>query len=145
MLELPHAFVGITIVYLIPNPLISLPLCLLSHFIFDSYPHWNPFLIQKGKNKGKYSTYSKAVIATDFFLSIITIMYYGAQNPISALGAMLAISPDLLFIPKVIFKRQFKLIDQFNQFLVPFHFDLKFPYGLLSQLLVILICLIILH
>lgn len=145
MLELPHAFVGITIVYLIPNPLISLPLCLLSHFIFDSYPHWNPLLIQKGKNKGKYTNSSKAVIATDFFLSLITIAHYGLLNPLYALGAMLAISPDLLFIPKVIFKRQFKLIDKFNQFLVPFHYDLKFPYGLLSQILIIVICLIILN
>lgn len=145
MLELPHAFVGITIVYLIPNPLISLPLCLLSHFIFDSYPHWNPLQIKSGKNKGKFTPASKVVIASDFFLSLGTIFYYGFQNPLYAIGAMLAISPDLLFIPKVIFKKEFKLIDRFNKFIIPFHYDLKFPYGLLTQLLVILICLIILN
>ncbi len=41
MLSTPHILVGGAIVKFIPNPLISLPLAFLSHFLFDFIPHWD--------------------------------------------------------------------------------------------------------
>jgi len=41
MLSTPHILIGSAIVKIIPNPLISLPLAFLSHFLFDFMPHWD--------------------------------------------------------------------------------------------------------
>ena len=41
MLSTPHILVGGAIVKIIPNPIISLPLAILSHFLFDFIPHWD--------------------------------------------------------------------------------------------------------
>jgi hypothetical protein len=35
-----HMATGMAIVTIIPNPLISIPIAVLSHFLFDLYPEW---------------------------------------------------------------------------------------------------------
>jgi len=41
MLSTPHILVGSAIINIIPNPLISLPIAFLSHFLLDFMPHWD--------------------------------------------------------------------------------------------------------
>jgi F0F1-type ATP synthase assembly protein I len=47
MLYLPHFLTGATILKLAPNPIVGLPLALLSHFILDLTPH-NDFDLRPG-------------------------------------------------------------------------------------------------
>ena len=69
MLELPHTVIGATIASKIPNPLISLPLAFLSHFVLDLVPHWNPDLYTEAKNN-HISPRSKLIILGDVLLSL---------------------------------------------------------------------------
>jgi len=70
MLELPHAIIGATIASKIPNPLISLPLAFLSHFLVDLIPHWNPSLYTEMEKENKPSNASKKIIILDVILSL---------------------------------------------------------------------------
>jgi len=70
MLELPHTVVGATIATKIPNPLISLPLAFLSHFLLDLIPHWNPSLYSETKKFGKPTQRSTQFVVLDTILSL---------------------------------------------------------------------------
>jgi len=70
MLELPHTLVGATIATKIPNPLISIPLAFLSHFVLDLIPHWNPSLYSETKKFGKPTRQSSRIVAVDTILSL---------------------------------------------------------------------------
>lgn len=44
MLITPHALTGAAITVLVPNPLVSVPLAIGSHFVLDMIPHWQETL-----------------------------------------------------------------------------------------------------
>lgn len=71
MLELPHTMVGAAIATKIPNPFISLPLALASHFLLDLVPHWNPSLYTETQKHGRPAKKSTRIIFFDASLSLI--------------------------------------------------------------------------
>lgn len=102
MLELPHTLVGAAIATVIPNPLISLPLALLSHFITDYVPHWNPHLNTELKTLGEVSTRSKVIVMADAGLALMIGTYIAARSNnfiVVMLACFLAVAPDVAEIP----------------------------------------------
>lgn len=69
MLYTPHAITGATIAYFIPNPFIAFILSLLSHFLFDVFPHSNPNPI-KSKGIGNF-----IIILEILFGTIVLFLY----------------------------------------------------------------------
>ena len=70
MLETPHVAVGAAIASQIPNPLISLPLALASHFILEKIPHWNPHLNTETEKYGRPTLKSTLITAVDSTLAL---------------------------------------------------------------------------
>lgn len=102
MLELPHTLVGAAIATAIPNPLISLPLALASHFITDYIPHWNPHINTELKTTGEISTRSKIIIMADASLALTVGTYLAATRGnfvVIMLACFLAVAPDVAEIP----------------------------------------------
>lgn len=102
MLELPHTLVGAAIATVIPNPLISLPLSLFSHFITDYVPHWNPHLNTELKTLGKVSTRSKVIVMADAGLALMIGTYIATRSNnfiVVMLACFLAVAPDVAEIP----------------------------------------------
>ena len=113
MLETPHILVGVTIATFIPNPLVSLPLSLLSHFVLDLIPHWNPLIHTELSNNGNVSLQSMAILGTDIVLSLITMNFfvYRAWPNVGYsltifMACLLAILPDLLQVPFYFFNKE---------------------------------------
>lgn len=145
MLELPHAMVGAAIVTLIPNPLISLPLALASHFITDYVPHWNPHLSIEKKTLGHYKTESVVLIIIDCFLALTIgalIAFQSSNFGVVIAGCFLAVLPDVIEIPHFFLNLKIGWIEKLLHFQRNHQWNVPIVWGMLSQILVITICLL---
>jgi len=103
MLELPHTLVGITLAVKLGNPLIALPLSLISHFVVDLIPHWNPSLYTEMKKYGQPTKKTTLIIIFDVLLSLSFGFWIASRflpdytkTVIILLAAFLAVFPDVI-------------------------------------------------
>ncbi len=145
MLELPHTLVGAAIATAIPNPFISLPLALASHFITDYIPHWNPHINTELKTTGRISTRSKVIIMLDAGLALMLGTYIAATSGnffIIMAACFLAVAPDVAEIPYYFLGMKHvpwirKLID----FQRSHQWNVKPVWGIVSQVIVTVVSL----
>ncbi len=92
-----HVLTGVLIVSVIHNPLIALPLALLSHFALDALPHYGNPLVGTGTTK------FNLILGTDIYLALacfgLLILLQPAHLWLLVLGGVLAASPDLMWLP----------------------------------------------
>jgi len=148
MLELPHTLVGAAIVTAIPDPRISLPLALVSHFITDYVPHWNPHIHTELKKTGKISPVSKAILFLDSGGALLLGTYIASQAlpdlnrfAVIMLACFLAVAPDVLEIPYYIFKSDSPWIKKLIAFQRAHQWNVPVFWGILAQILVVFLCL----
>lgn len=139
MLETPHALVGMALVTLIPNPLISLPLVVLSHFVVDMLPHWN-------WEPDARPLSLLGIVLDLILLEILTVYFitYSSQPLILAAGSFLAILPDLLQVPYRFFGNNNTLTRSLVRFQKSLQNKVSVLPGILTQILLAAICLLIL-
>jgi hypothetical protein len=96
-----HALTGATIGLLSGEPLLAIPLALVSHFICDALPH---FGIEENQKRWLRSNVFRNYLITDSLACIGLVGVLAALQPVNwqlaALCAFLATSPDFLWIPK---------------------------------------------
>src|SRR5437868_12727087 len=70
-----HALVGTVIAAKVGDPLLAIPLALLSHLILDMIPHWD--VLTTRKEKGKIRTFIDVCIdgIAALFLSLLLITF----------------------------------------------------------------------
>lgn len=145
MLEFPHVLVGAAIATAIPDPRISLPLALASHFITDYIPHWNPHLNTELKTAGKISTRSKIIVMADAGLALMAGTYIAAQSghfTTVILACFLAVAPDVAEIPYYFLGlKNISWIRKLIDYQRAHQWNVKPFWGLLSQLIVIVVAL----
>ena len=91
MLSTPHIMIGAAIVKLIPNPIISIPLAFLIHFLFDAIPHWDFSVSFTPKSLFKVFIDYSIGIGLIFFLSL------GDKNQLIIIfGGIAATAPDII-------------------------------------------------
>lgn len=151
MLTFPHVVAATAIVKLIPNPLISLPLALASHFFLDFViPHWNPHLYTEYKKNGKISKKSITIIFIDgllaFFLCLYILLYYWPSIQdivVYAAAIFLATLPDTIEIPYYFLKCKSQLLKKYVNFEHKHQANSCFTWGMITQLIVVVFCLLI--
>ena len=151
MLTFPHVVIAAAIVKLIPNPLISLPLALASHFFLDFVtPHWNPHLYTEYKKSGKISKNSLKVILIDgllaFFLCLYIFLYYWPNIQEIALYAaaiFLATLPDTIEIPYYFFKCKSKWLKKYVNFEHKHQSNSSLVWGMTTQIITVILGLLI--
>src|SRR5690554_6365101 len=103
MLSLAHTATGALIATKIPNPLISVPLILASHYLQDAILHWDVGTGLSNGTRKKKDAFNYELI--DLALSFIFI-YFFFQQPSSTLnysawlGAFVSLIPDFLEAPR---------------------------------------------
>ena len=119
MLETPHVAFGAVIAKAIPNPLISVPLALASHFLLDVTPHWNPHLNTEIKKYGKLTNNTLLVIGLDLASSVLlTGFFLKSSLPDSTLFlnillcSVASVLPDAVEGPYFIFGWKNKIVDK---------------------------------
>jgi len=145
MLETPHVAFGAVIAKAIPNPLISVPLALASHFLLDVTPHWNPHLNTEIKKYGKLTNNTLLVIGLDLASSVLlTGFFLKSSLPDSTLFlnillcSVASVLPDAVEGPYFIFGWKNKIVDKWIKFQKSIQVDANLFWGLLTQVLVVL-------
>lgn len=148
MLELPHTLVGAAIATAIPNPAVSLPLALASHFLTDYVPHWNPHINTELKTRGKISTRSKTIILIDATTALILGTYIAAtsNNFVTLmLACFLAVLPDVAEIPYYFLDMKVGWIERLITYQRTHQWNVKPIYGVLVQLGVVIAALAVIY
>lgn len=140
MLEIPHVIVGITINTIIPNPIISSPLILLSHFTLDKIPHWNP----------KPTRASIPILVFDMLLAVLVSGFFAYRllpdiwrSITILLSCLLSILPDIVQIPYYFLNLRPNILKRFVKFQTLHQEHVSFKKGILSQVLITIIGLIL--
>ncbi len=141
MLYTPHFLVGAAILKLVPNPVIGLPLVLLSHFALDMTPH-NDFEIKPGASlksilskKNKQRNFMLVVMSLDAILMIFSFLWIllSKNNYWLLAGGVAGISPDALEQSLLLFGKQIPGL-QYN-----FQWRVSAKYGFIGYPIVSLI------
>ena len=145
MLSTPHLLVGATIVKTIPNPLISLPLAFLSHFVFDRIPHWD------GSPRAPFNKKTTLGIVLDYLVgvSLVYLSTSGLENQyLIWFGAFLATLPDFIlgtYRHYTSYFEKYAFIAIPNRFHMGIQRNVSFWPGLVITLATSTVCLIILN
>ena len=149
MLETPHVVIGAAIASKIPNPFISIPLAIGSHFLLEQIPHWNPHLNTELKKFGKVSKTSNIIITADVLLSLTLGGLIAFQKypditwvVVILLASFGSVLPDLLEAPYFYFKSKSPLLLKWINIQKKLQSDTTLIPGLLTQLITIILALI---
>lgn len=144
MIELPHTIVGAAIATKIGNPALALPIALLSHFVLDLTPHWNPHLNKEIKEYGHVTKRTTVIIVGDVVLSLISGFYLASlalpdvnKFLIILAGCFLAVLPDVAEGPHFFLGQRWRPVKRLVEFQSKLQFNVPLIPGLLSQVLVI--------
>ena len=142
MLSIAHGTTGALIAQKIPNPLISIPLIIASHFIEDRIPHWDVGQGLGKKTKTKRDAFLQELFI-DFPLSIIVVfLFFQLGHPFDWrvwMGWFMGLFPDFLEFPFLFLNQRFTPIRQIAKFHEYVHRSTPDKVkGLLPQFLVII-------
>lgn len=98
-----HALTGALIGLSVANPAVALPLAFVSHFVCDAIPHYD--LPEKDNAKRLASTrfvVEFLVVGAALCFALVLVLAYTKPHHWlqAALGAFLAASPDLFWLPR---------------------------------------------
>ena len=141
MLSISHGLTGALIATKIPNPLLSTPLILASHYIEDWILHWD---FGTGLSSGKRRK-STAIVLECCDLCVTAILVYwwfqhGSEIPNwqAWYGTFIGLLPDFLEAPRNFFKFNPLWLKPLNDFHHGFHHSTSnILIGLLPQILVV--------
>lgn len=152
MLLTPHTFVGVAIASIIPNPFISVPLSFGMHFLGDKVPHWDFF--SNTKKEERLKGWRIFAMMADFGLGIAIGLFFTLYALWVKHDSSLALNiflcgvasclPDALEAPHIFWNFN----DKFSRTLLAIQRKMQFqaplPWGIISQLVVISVCVILL-
>lgn len=142
MLSIAHGPTGAFIASKIPNPLISIPLVLASHYFEDYIPHWDVGQgLSKGKKDKKIAFYQELFLDFPLSIAIVFIFFqYGRPfSPLPWLGWFVGLVPDFIEFPRNFLKWEPGFIKPLNHFHGKFHNSIpaKLP-GILPQIAILI-------
>lgn len=144
MLETPHALVGAALAVKIGNPLLSIPLAFVSHFVLEKVPHWNPHLNHETEKYGKPTKKSTAIVIADSSIALIagSLIAFNQPNTTMIIGTLFssfaAVLPDLMEAPYFFLRvRDIEFIKKWIKFQKSIQVDAPPFLGLLTQVLTI--------
>jgi len=111
MLETPHVAVGAAIATKIPNPFISIPLALVSHFVLDRVPHWNPHTYTETMKYGIPTKKTITITMVDILTALATGFYIASlalpdktKFMVIIAASFASVFPDVTKYPFFLFK-----------------------------------------
>ena len=148
MLETPHVVVGAAIASKIANPLLSIPISFISHFVLEKVPHWNPHLNTETEKYGKPTKKSTIIAALDITTSLVIgslIAYKAYPNTAQSINilacCLMASLPDIVEGPYFFLGYRNKILKKWIEWQKSIQIDTKFIPGVISQLTTIFVSL----
>ena len=145
MLETPHTIVAASIAVKTGNPFLALPLALLSHFVLDKVPHWNPHLTTKGGEVKKINPEGFKIIVIDSSLalisgSVIALSFLPDIKKVLLILACCFLSalPDLVEAPYIFLNYKKEWLKKWLFFQKKHQFNTNIVWGLTTQVITII-------
>jgi len=145
MLSIAHGPTGALIASKIPNPIISIPLVLVSHFLEDRVPHWDVGQGLSNQKIRKQAAFFQELFF-DFPVSILVVyLFFQMGHPFDWrpwLGWFVGLLPDFIEFPYLFLNHRGFLIGKFASFHTWCHRSTPNKIrGLIPQILVLLLIL----
>ena len=140
-----HAVIGTIIAAKVGNPALAIPLAIASHFVADAIPHWDTGTNWREKNKIRFFLESFFDVALSFVLSYILIALFFPTLKIPYAFFIVVVSqlPDWITAPYLFFKIKIWPFREMYEFQRGFNVRLDKPWGIITQVLILIILLII--
>lgn len=149
MLSISHAVTGAFIAVKVGNPVLAIPLILLSHYLEDAVPHWDAGTgLTKGVKTPKQAFQHEII---DLVLAgLLVLAFYYSRFPLFHLspptfslsapywGAFFALLPDFLEAPRNFLRSEPAWLKPINRFHGAFHHSIPRMFdGLAPQIILL--------
>ena len=149
MLLTPHTLVGVAIATNISNPFLAIPLAFISHFLGDKVPHWDFYSNTKKEDRvtgwRPLAVMGDLAIGVAVGVSYTTYFLWVKQDVALAISAFIcgiaSVLPDALSGLTIIGGKENKFLGILNKIQSKMQFQAPLPWGILTQVAVILISL----
>ena len=150
MLSISHAVTGAFIAVKIGNPVLAIPLVLLSHYLEDAVPHWDAGTgLTKGVKTPRQAFQHEIVdlilaglLVLAFYPSTLSILHstFPSVHSLAPIwGAFFGLLPDFLEAPRNFLHSEPSWLKPINKFHGSFHHSIpRMIDGLAPQLLLLL-------
>jgi hypothetical protein len=141
MLSVSHAATGAFIASKLPHPLLYIPLAIGLHFLEDWIPHWDAGTGLTNGNRTRRAAFVLGLIDLFAAAGLVYFFWQAGQTSLQThvwVGALAALSPDLVGAPKMFLGIEFKFMKKFHAFHEYVHTSTpQILIGLLPQALLI--------
>ena len=137
-----HSLIAAAIVSKITNPVVGLPLVLISHLVADKVPHWD-VMTNKSKTKKTIAIQTFCDIILGFTLAGVFFFLRPGIDPVYFfLAVLISQSPDLLEAPYIIPHLGNPIstgVYNFQHYIHDLWFDARkeAPWGIVTQVLAV--------
>lgn len=140
-----HALIGLALAAQIPNPVIGIPVAILSHIAADAFPHWDTGTNMKKKSKKRFVIQSYIDLGISLTLPFLLLfLFFSDTNPLYAFIMIIAAQGfDWGTAPLLFLGWKFPPFTWFQRAQKSFDHKLDKPWGVIGQVAVILFLLIL--
>lgn len=146
MLSIAHGPTGAFLASKIPNPLISIPLIIASHFLEDRVPHWDVGTGLTNKTKSKRESFLQELLIDLPLSFLIVFLLFQMGRPFDWrpwLGWFVGLLPDFIEFPYLFMHNRHPLMIKFAVFHAWIHRSTPSKFwGLAPQFLVLAVILL---
>lgn len=137
-----HALIGASIATRIANPLIGIPLAILSHFIADLIPHWDEGTNHRQKSIVRIRLEAALDVLLGF--SLVFLLFGNRIEPVYLYSMVIAAQlPDWLKTPSWMFGLKVPPFSWLDWLGHKIQNRLQLPWGLVTQVVVVGLILLI--
>ncbi len=128
-----HALIGASIAARVTNPIIGIPLAILSHFLADLVPHWDAATNRRKKSVFRLRAEATADVLLGFALSFI--IFRNAVNPNYLFVIVIAAQlPDWIEAPFLMYNLNVPPFSWMYQISHKLQSRMQLPWGLVTQI-----------
>ncbi len=118
-----HVITGALIGAVVSSPIVAVPLAIASHFMLDALPHYGDRMVAKHSRGFHIFIIVDTVVTVGFLLFVL--LTKPDHWPWMLVGGLMAMSPDLMWLPNYLRDVQNKAIKSYNK-LMHWHENIQF-------------------
>jgi len=134
-----HAIIGTLIAAKIGNPVLAIPIAIVSHVVIDTVPHWDTATNRKNKSFKKLFWQSFLDVILGFILSYLIVFSLFPKTNLIYVFIMIIAAQLLDWVTALYYFFRIKSFKCVYSFQKLFNNDLGLPWGGITQIAVILI------
>lgn len=133
-----HALIGASIAAKITNPIIGIPLAIVSHFAADLVPHWDAGTNHKNKSLMRLKFEATLDVLLGFALVLLIFRSMAVANPLYLFSMVIAAQlPDWLEAPSWMFGFKIPPFSWMDYLGHKLQSRLQLPWGLVTQVVTV--------